>query len=116
MYYSDVISPRLKKAFTDDDFSRCNQMYIAGGGAYYQDLVDCFKEEYGESLSIFVYPEPEKCASHGYCLNSKMKARSSVTGFETMDPEAFLKTTSQLAVGLDVGNANTCVSLSDYND
>ena len=24
MYYNDVISPRLKKAFTDDDFSKCN--------------------------------------------------------------------------------------------
>ena len=116
MYYNDVISPRLRKSFIDDEFSKCNQMYLAGGGAYYPELVECFREEFGDTLTISVYPEPEKCASHGYCLNSKLKARTGANSFETMDPDDFLKNVSQLAVGLDVGNANTCVCLSDYND
>ncbi len=118
MYYNDVISPRLKKAFTDDDFSKCSQMFIAGGGAFYQDLIDCIKEEFGDYLSISVYPEPEKCASHGYCLHSKLKLKDNSMGnLDSMDPDAFLKgSAAQLAVGLDVGNANTCVSFVEYND
>ncbi len=115
MYYNDVISPRLRKAFTDDDFSKCNQMYIAGGGAYYQDLVDCLKEEFGEFLSISVYPEPEKCASHGYCLHSKSKLKTdTMNSLEEIDPDTFFQNSaSRLAVGLDVGNATTCVTLSE---
>lgn len=118
MYYNDVISPRLKKAFTDDDFSKCNQMFVAGGGAYYQDLIDCIKEEFGNFLSISVYPEPEKCASHGYCLHSKSKlGNASLANLESLDPDAFLKSSAaQLAVGLDVGNASTCVTFVECND
>ena len=116
MYYNDVISPRLRKAFTDDDFGKCNQMYIAGGGAYYQDLIDCFKEEFGDILTISVYPEPDKCASHGYCINSKLMAKTKAENLDTIDPDAFLKNSSQSAVGLDVGNANTCISVCEYND
>ncbi len=118
MYYHDVISPRLKKVFTDDDFSKCNQMYIAGGGAYYHDLVECLKEEFGDILTIVVYPEPEKCASHGYCINSKLNLENSGSdSLDSQDPDAFLRgSTSQMAVGLDVGNANTCVTLSGYSD
>lgn len=111
MYYNDVISPRLKKAFTDDDFSKCNQMFVAGGGAYYQDLIDCIKEEFGNFLS-------EKCASHGYCLHSKSKlGNASLANLESLDPDAFLKSSAaQLAVGLDVGNASTCVTFVECND
>ena len=118
MYYNDVISPRLKKAFTDDDFSKCNQMFVAGGGAYYQDLIDCIKEEFGNFLSISVYPEPEKCASHGCCLHSKSKlGNASLANLESLDPDAFLKSSAaQLAVGLDVGNASTCVTFVECND
>lgn len=41
-------------------------MYLVGGGALYPELVDCFKEEFGDIVSVNVYPEPEKCASQGY--------------------------------------------------
>lgn len=116
IYYDDVISPRLRKAFVNDDFSKCNLMYIAGGGAHYQDLVECFKEEFGEFLTIVIYPEPEKCASHGYCLNSKLNTQQEVNAFDSIDPDAFLNNASQIAVGLDIGNANTCVCLSKCND
>lgn len=115
IYYNDVISPRLKKVFMDEDFNKCNQMYLAGGGAYYQDLIDCFKEEFGDYLTITVYPEPEKCAAHGYCMNSKLNVKKETSDFASIDPDSFLSSSSQIAVGLDIGNANTCVCVSEYN-
>ena len=69
MYYNEIVAPNLRKAFIDDDFNKCTKMYLVGGGALYPELVDCFKEEFGDIVSVNVYPEPEKCASQGYCLS-----------------------------------------------
>ena len=71
-----------------------------------------FREEFGEIVSVEVYPEPEKCASHGYCLHAKkqLDARKG-DDFQKMDADAFMKGGRKLAVGLDVGNANTCVTV-----
>lgn len=112
MYYQEIISPNLRRAFTDDDFNKTPKMYLAGGGARYPELVQCFREEFGEIVSVEVYPEPEKCASHGYCLYAKkqLDARKG-DDFQKMDADAFMKGGRKLAVGLDVGNANTCVTV-----
>ena len=112
MYYREMVSPNLRRSFTDDDFNRCSKMYLAGGGALYPELVNCFKEEFGDLVSVEVYPEPEKCASQGYSLHAKstMDARKD-KDFEKMDAEAFMNSGRKLAVGLDVGNANTCVTV-----
>ena len=59
MYYQEIIAPNLRKAFTDDDFNKCSKMYLVGGGALYPEIVQCFKEEFGEFVSVEVYPEPE---------------------------------------------------------
>lgn len=112
-YYKDIISPSLRKAFIDDDFHKCKKMYVVGGGSIYSDLLDCFKQEFNGIVSIETYPEPEKCASQGYCLNSKLKVdgsfkSSSKGGFES----DVISRNPQLAVGLDIGNANTCVTVS----
>jgi hypothetical protein len=113
MYYKEVISPNLRRAFTDDDFNKCSKMYLVGGGALYPELVNCVKEEFGDIVEIVIYPEPDKCASHGYCLNSKIKAqatKSNIPGnIETEEIKIFRN--QQLAVGMDIGNANTCVTL-----
>jgi hypothetical protein len=101
-YYQDVISPSLKKAFLDDDFLKCNKMYIVGGGALYPELIECFKKEFSGIVSLESYPEPDKCASHGYCLHSKQQV-ANVTG----NGKAFR---SQIAAGLDIGNATTCIT------
>ena len=117
-YYNDIISPSLRKAFLDDDFNKCKKMYVVGGGSLYGDLLDCFKQEFNGIVSIETYPEPEKCASHGYCLNSKQKIsgafKSSAKG-SAYDDEVVSRS-SQLAVGLDIGNANTCVTILKNDD
>ena len=117
MYYENVISPALKAAFTDDDFNKCPKMYLAGGGIMYAELLDCFKAEFGDYLDIEVYSEPEKCASQGYCLYSKGKTKAkNVDEFASMDAESFMSSSSPIYVGLDLGNANTCVTLYSENE
>lgn len=63
------------------------------------------KEEFGDIVSVNVYPEPEKCASQGYCLNSKIKssvARSNIPhNIEAEEIKIFRN--PQLAVGIDIG-------------
>ena len=42
---------------------------------------------------------------------------ASLANLESLDPDAFLKSSAaQLAVGLDVGNASTCVTFVECND
>ncbi|MCD7973935.1 MAG: hypothetical protein LUG18_14965 [Candidatus Azobacteroides sp.] len=113
-YYNDIISPSLRKAFLDDDFHKCKKMYVVGGGSLYGELMDCFKQEFNRIVSIETYPEPEKCASHGYCLYSKQKTEGSYkssgksSGYDGDGP--------QVAIGLDIGNANTCITVSRNDD
>lgn len=113
MYYNEIIAPNLRRAFTDDDFNKCSKMYLVGGGALYSELVNCFREEFGDIVDVVVYPEPEKCASQGYCLNSRIKANSnkSVIPNNVGIEEIKIFRNQQLSVGIDIGNANTCVTI-----
>lgn len=95
VYYNDVISPALDKAFQDSDFAEARKMYLAGGAAHYGDLVNAFKEEFGDVLSLEVVPNPALHVSQGYALHA-----ANATG---ADPNH--------AMGLDLGNANTTVTL-----
>lgn len=116
MYYQEIIAPNLRRAFTDDDFNKCSKMYLVGGGALYPELVNCFREEYGDIVDVIIYPEPEKCASQGYCLNSRLKvnvSKNSIPANVAAD-EIKIFRNPQLAVGIDIGNANTCVTI--YKD
>ena len=81
-------------------FTISHVMYLAGGGALYPQLVDCFKEEFKDILDLEVAHEPQSLASRGYCINS-----SQLNGG--------VKST---AVGLDIGNASTIVSMFDENN
>ncbi|PSQ88922.1 MAG: hypothetical protein BRD30_06350 [Bacteroidetes bacterium QH_2_63_10] len=85
----------VAKAFEDGDFGQTRKMYLAGGGALYTDLVDAFKDEFGEILSLKVVPNPVTHVSRGYALHS--------TNVNGEDPDH--------AVGLDLGNASTSVTL-----
>ena len=96
-YYNDVISPALRKAFADNDFGRSRKMYVGGGGALFDDLVDAFKDEFGNVLSLQVVPNPATFISQGYALHS-----AEVNGGAR-----------RRAVGLDIGNANTVITLFD---
>ncbi|KYG73687.1 MULTISPECIES: ParM/StbA family protein [Roseivirga] len=96
-YYEDVVSPAMRKAFNDNDFTMSHRMLLAGGGALYGQLVECFKEEFQDILDLEVAQEPQSLASRGYCINSA-QLNGGVKGN---------------AVGLDIGNATTIVSIYD---
>nr|MBI1232243.1 hypothetical protein [Cytophagales bacterium] len=93
-YYQDVISPSLRKAFTDRDFAKSADLYLAGGGANYSDLVNMFREEFDGFLNIHVPESPENLASIGYCYNSL----------------AINGGAKDKAVGLDLGNSSTIIT------
>lgn len=99
-YYDDVISPAMRKAFNDNDFTVAHQMFLAGGGAMYPTLVDCFKQEFQDILELEVADEPQSLASRGYCINS-----AQLNGGVKAN-----------AVGLDIGNSSTIVSVYDENN
>ncbi len=99
-YYEDVVSPAMRKAFNDNDFTVSHRMFLGGGGAQYTQLVDCFKEEFRDILDLEIAQEPQTLASKGYCINSA-QLNGGVKGN---------------AVGLDIGNATTIVTVYDENN
>src|SRR5690606_19232980 len=94
-YYDDVISPVLRNTWTDNDFGRATRLVVAGGGSEYPELIDRFRAEFGEVLDIDVAEDPMTLASRGFCLRSVQLAGGN-TG---------------AAVGIDVGNAQTVVTV-----
>lgn len=99
-YYSEVISPSLRKKFRDEDYVNIDKIYLAGGGAMYPEIVDLFKEEFKDILEVVVFPEPYLCTAKGYCLHSLSKAKSQM---DTEKPERIAY------AGIDLGNSNTAV-------
>jgi len=97
-YYSEVISPSIRKKFNDEDYINTKKIYLAGGGAMYGELVELFKREFQDILEVIVFPEPYMCASKGYCLNSMEKAGKNIEKDEQV-----------VYVGIDLGNSNTAV-------
>jgi len=94
-YYNEVLSPAMRKAFTDSDFEKANRLYLVGGGALYPELVDHFKEEFEGILDIIVPEGADNFASLGYFLRSALWC----------GPNHI-----ERAVGLDIGNAYTVIS------
>lgn len=93
-YFKQIITPLLRKYFTNQDFEACEKIYLMGGGAFYPELVEAFKEEFDGAIPVEVAPEPEKLASIGYLYNSLRISDKS----------------PKRCVGLDIGNATTVVS------
>lgn len=93
-YYQEVISPSLRSIINDTNLAKTNRVYMCGGAMYYQELVDCFKEEFGSFMEIVVMDNPETLASRGYALNSLRAGHGRVKS----------------AVGIDIGNATTVVT------
>ncbi|ANI89124.1 hypothetical protein A9P82_07370 [Arachidicoccus ginsenosidimutans] len=98
-YYKQIITPLLRKFFSNQDFETCEKIYLMGGGAFYPELVDAFKEEFNDSIPVEIAPEPEKLASIGYLYNS---LRISDRNYKR-------------SVGLDIGNATTVISTFQSN-
>jgi plasmid segregation protein ParM len=95
-YYEDVVSPVLRNAWTDNDFSRTNLLLLSGGGALYPDLVNAFKKEFDGVLEVEVVENPITLASTGYSLRSLNLAGGN----------------KGTAVGLDIGNAQTSLAIA----
>ncbi|MEX0593305.1 MAG: ParM/StbA family protein [Balneolaceae bacterium] len=93
-YYKDVISPLMRNTWTDDDFNRSNTIILIGGGAHFPELVENFKEEFDGFVNIEVAPNPATVSSRGYCIRS-----------------ADISGSHDAAVGIDIGNANTSISV-----
>jgi len=93
-YYNQIVSPTLRSAFTDNDFSISQRMFITGGGALYSDIIECFYSEFTDIIEIEVVENPLTLTSMGYCINSLEMTGGVKHG----------------AVGLDIGNANTVVT------
>lgn len=93
-YYSNIIRPALMNAFQDEDFETCNKMYVVGGGAYFSDLTNEIKSEFDDVLNVIVPENPNTMAVRGYCINTQKQVQDDV------------------AVGVDLGNANTLVCVS----
>jgi plasmid segregation protein ParM len=101
-YYAEVISPALRKKFTDEDFDSAKKLYLVGGGALYSELVEMFKKEFESLLEIKVFSEPNLCAARGFCLNSMQKGK--------VNGDADLEKRDRIAyVGIDLGNSNTAI-------
>ncbi len=108
MYYNNVISPSIRRYITDEDFENCPKMVLVGGGAYHKDLLDMFTQEFGEICEISVYNAPEKCASIGYALYSKLSVENADGDGFSYTPDSEDKV---VYLGIDIGNANTCVAV-----
>jgi len=107
-YYTEVVSPAIRKKFTDEDFYRSHKIYLVGGGAMYSEMVESFKEEFDGVLDIVVAPDPNLMASRGYCLRSVEMAKQKIS---MLDDKR-----SYVCVGLDLGNNNTVVTVNNEFD
>jgi plasmid segregation protein ParM len=93
-YYQEVISPNLRSVISDSNLMKSNRIFLCGGGMYYEDLVNCFKEEYGEIAQLTIVSDPELLASKGYALNSLR-----ISGGQ-----------KKSSIGIDIGNSTTVVT------
>ena len=98
MYYKDVISPNLRRIFTDADFAKADRMFITGGGALYMELIENFFKEFEDILHVEVVDNPLILTSVGYCLHS-----AQINGGDISS-----------AVGIDIGNSSTVIT--QYED
>lgn len=94
-YYTQVVSPLLGRVFTDSDFGKATSIVLVGGGAMYDELVEGFQAEFSQLMPVKVFPEPTLAAAKGFAIYSRRNAEGSNVN----------------AVGLDIGNANTVVSI-----
>jgi len=98
-YYREVVSPLLRRHFTDADFEVCEKIYLLGGGAHYQELTDALAGEFKDFMPVEVVPNPENIVSLGYLYNSLRLSDSYPTR----------------CVGMDLGNATSAISIFGSN-
>lgn len=93
-YYREVVSPLMRRYFTDSDLENCQKIYLLGGGANYKELTDAVLEEFGGMMPVEAVPNPENIVSMGYLYNSLRISDNYPAR----------------CVGMDLGNATSCIS------
>ncbi|CAN5126044.1 ParM/StbA family protein [soil metagenome] len=93
-YYKQVVSPLLRKHFTDADLESCDKIYLIGGGANYKELSNAVAEEFAGFIPVEVPQYPENIISCGYLYNSLRIS----------------DTKEARSIGIDLGNATTAIS------
>jgi plasmid segregation protein ParM len=91
-YMENVIVPAFANAWSAEEFDRADDLYVTGGGALYPSLMDAIRAEFGSALTVHAVPDPMCLAALGYALLAAREADKEHT-----------------SVGIDIGNANTCV-------
>lgn len=91
-YMENVIVPAIANAWSSEEFDRAEDLYVTGGGALYPSLMDAVRAEFGASLAVHPVPDPVSLAALGYALLASRDAGEGTT-----------------SVGIDIGNANSCV-------
>jgi len=92
-YYDNVISPSLKKSFTDKEFAKASGLYLSGGGALYPEIIERFNKEFDGVIDVIIPENPNLLAAKGYCINSTKLSTGDITR----------------AVGIDLGNSSTII-------
>ena len=104
-YFNEVISPAIRRNITDEDFYDIETIYLVGGGAHYDKIVELFNKEFNDIIKVVVVPDPSQAASKGYCINAMEKAKEQINTLEDRS--------SYVCVGLDLGNNNTVVTVEN---
>ena len=94
-YYDNIISPHLKRAFTDKEFSKAKAIYLSGGGALYPELIEKFNAEFEDVMPVIIPENPNYLAVKGYCLNSAKMTKGDASQ----------------SVGIDLGNSTTIICM-----
>lgn len=97
-YFENIIRPALSNAFQDEDFATCSKLYLVGGGAYYSELTNLISQEFEGILNVQIPEQPDKMAVKGYSINTAKQE------------------TEGVPVGIDMGNANTLIAISNNRE
>jgi hypothetical protein len=92
-YYDNIISPNLRRNFTDKEFSKASGLYLSGGGALFPEIIERFKNEFDGVIDVIIPENPNLLAAKGYCINSAKLSAGDITR----------------AVGIDLGNSSTII-------
>lgn len=93
-YYNEVISSNLRNVIADANLMKTNKVYLCGSAMFYQNLVECFKNEMSEIAQLEFVIDSASVANKGYTLNSLR----------------FSGCRKQSSVGLGISNSTTILT------
>ena len=95
-FYKEYISDTIKGYISDRDFEKIEKIYICGGGIRYEEIQNCFKNEFEKVLPVEFVANPDTLASKGYYYNAE-RISHAAHGVDAV-------------VGIDLGNSSTYIT------